>query len=498
MRGRPRCRSRPPPWTGLLMEYPFGWIHVDLNLPPGRSYQHPFAEPGRRGRPARRSAGGPASSKKERIIMSSFKRAFILTLAGLAFAGAAAGEICALDGRPGATLLLPYFEASLALDPATGTRPHDTLVVLSNASRQGVIAQVVLWSEFGAAIYGFPVYLGGYDQQSFTLSEVVTTGTYPATRLSSLARRRFPTCPAVLSGATGRHMPLLALPNQIGGLLAGTLTLGGSFRVARSRPGADFARGYLTVDVVRDCTQGYPGSLGYFVANGQGVATNDNVLWGSYTYVDNTQDTPLTHTGRLVSLEASGADPRTSASGSYTFYKRFVGTTAADNREPLGTNHAVHYFSGLADTEIIYWRDPLSVQAGTTAALPPWAPLGQVQATLFDEEQTACVLPAVGIEPFPVNAGKTALLPQGITFETTALDSLDLCKLFGWVHLNLNHPNVGAAPIVSQSWVGVLYRRADGQAGMMDGMELDSACAPNTDELRVPALPLVTGSPVRP
>lgn len=432
--------------------------------------------------------------------MSSSKRAFILTLAGLAIAAAAAGEICALDGRPGATLLLPYFEASLAVDPATGLRPYDTLVVLSNASRQGVIAQVVLWSEFGAAIFGFPVYLGGYDQQSFTLSEVVTTGKYPETRLSAWARRRFPTCPAVLSGASGRHMPPLAPANQIGGLLAGTLTIGGGLRVARSRPGVDFARGYLTVDVVRDCTQGYPGSpLDYFRSGGQGIATNDNVLWGTYTYVDNTRSRLVTHTGRLVSLEASGTDPRTSASGRYTFYKRFVGLTAADNREPLGTNHAVQYFSGLADTEIIYWRDPLSLVVGTTTDLPPWAPLGQVQATLFDEAQTACVLPAVGIEPFPVHAGKTALLlPQGPSFETTALDSLGLCKPFGWVHLNLNHPNVGATPIVSQSWVGVLYRREDGQAGMMDGMELDSACAPNTDELRVPALPLVTGSPVRP
>ncbi len=58
---------------------------------------------------------------------------------------------CALDDRPGATLLLPYFEVDL--DHADGVT---TLFSVSNASATAVLANVVVWTDLGCRASPFP------------------------------------------------------------------------------------------------------------------------------------------------------------------------------------------------------------------------------------------------------------------------------------------------------------------------------------------------------
>ncbi len=58
----------------------------------------------------------------------------------------------------------------------------------------------------------------------------------------------------------------------------------------------------MTIDTVNNCTLRFPGDPGYFVAGGTGDATNQNVLWGDYFYVNPGQNFAQGET--LVHIEA--------------------------------------------------------------------------------------------------------------------------------------------------------------------------------------------------
>ena len=79
---------------------------------------------------------------------------------------------------------------------------------------------------------------------------------------------------------------------------------------------------------------------------GSGDATNQNVLWGDYFYVNSAQN--LADGNPLVHIEASATNPETSTSGQYTFYGRYDTPpfNADDNREPLATNFAIRFLNG--------------------------------------------------------------------------------------------------------------------------------------------------------
>ncbi|HEV7783874.1 MAG TPA: hypothetical protein VGQ28_00980, partial [Thermoanaerobaculia bacterium] len=89
----------------------------------------------------------------------------------LSFAAAApmmaADDSCAIDNRPGATLLLPYFEVDL--DHADGAT---TLFSVNNSSATAALANVVLWTDLGVPTFTFPLYLTGYDIQTFNLRDL--------------------------------------------------------------------------------------------------------------------------------------------------------------------------------------------------------------------------------------------------------------------------------------------------------------------------------------
>ena len=86
---------------------------------------------------------------------------------------------------------------------------------------------------------------------------------------------------------------------------------------------------------MNSCTLLFPGDPGYFAPGGTGIATNQNVLWGDYFYVNPAAN--FADGNPLVHIEASATNPETSTSGKYTFYGRYDSPAfnAADNREPL-------------------------------------------------------------------------------------------------------------------------------------------------------------------
>src|SRR4029078_13626296 len=71
--------------------------------------------------------------------------------------------------------------------------------------------------------------------------------------------------------------------------------------------GDNILRGYVTVDTVNNCTLRFPSDLGYFGQGASGDATNQNVLWGDYFYVNSGEN--FASGDPLVHIEASATNP---------------------------------------------------------------------------------------------------------------------------------------------------------------------------------------------
>jgi hypothetical protein len=403
----------------------------------------------------------------------------------LALAVPANAVICTVDDVPGATLLLPYFEVDLS-----NTNGVTTLFSINNASATAVLAHVVVWSDLSVPVLDFNVYLTGYDVQSINMRDILA-GNLPQTASAgqdptdTISPKGQFSQDINFASCTGQ-LPTGALPASFVAHLQTSLTgqfsslLGGCAGLAY---GDNIARGYVTADTVNNCTLRFPGDLGYFAAGGSGDATNQNVLWGDYFYVDS--DTNRADGNALVHIEASATNPETSVAGQYTFYGRYDGFTAVDNREPLATNFAARFLNGgpfSGGTNFVVWRDSKVKQGafkcGTT---PAWYPLGQEQIVIFDEQehpqipQTFPVSPQPpqnGIIPFPAEAQSTAV--GGAAFPVP--------YKFGWVFLDLNTTVAAAGsvppedPAAAQAWVEVVMSALGRYSVGFDAIKLDSAC----------------------
>ena len=414
-------------------------------------------------------------------------------LALLAFGGQAVALICTIDDVPAATLLLPYFE--VALDDPNGVT---TLFSVNNASATAVLAHVVVWSDLSVPVLDFNIYLTGYDVQSVNLRDILVGGTIP--RTASLGQDPNDTIsPEGLfsqdinfASCTGQ-LPPPSLPASFVTHLQNSLTgkastiLGG--RCAGQDLGDRIARGYVTIDTVNNCTLRFPGDVGYFGPGGTGDATNQNILWGDYFYVNPGQNFAQGET--LVHIEASATNPQTSVTGQYTFYGRYVAWNAADNREPLATNFAVRFINGGAftgGTDILCWRDSKTNQGSFTCPAvagvrPPWFPLGQEQIVIFDEQENPEVPQSFPFSPQPPQSGLTVCPAET---QRVAVDGalLPVPFDFGWLFLNLNTTITGNAnppedPAAAQAWVTAVMD-AEGRFSVgFDAIQLDSACTAN-------------------
>jgi hypothetical protein len=404
----------------------------------------------------------------------------------------ASAGVCHPEAVPAATLLLPYFEVNL--DDPNGLT---TLFSINNAAAPAVLTNVTIWSDLAVPVGRFNVYLTGYDVQTINLRDILIYGNLPQT--ASLGQDpndtispkgsfsqdiNFPSCQGVLppppvpgflvdhaqKALTGRPSPVLQ------GLCAGQLL------------GDNIARGYITVDTVRDCAARFPTDFGYFRSEVAAPdATDQNVLWGNWYIVNAAQG--YAQGSNMVAVEADGSNPATSTPGNYTFYGSYVGWSAVDHREPLATTFAAQFADGGAfdaGTSYLVWRDPKVAQApfacpARANAQPLWYPLGQEGVVIFDEQETPvipqpCLLcpPSLPFTPFPAATQRTTIGGPQFPVPFT----------FGWNFLDLNvttagNPNPPADPHAAQAWVVATQSSHAHFAVALDAYRLDSACSAN-------------------
>ncbi|MEM7351660.1 MAG: hypothetical protein AAF657_12765 [Acidobacteriota bacterium] len=468
--------------------------------------------------------------------------ACLLGLGGRSFA-----ELCTIDSVPAATLLLPYFEVSLTptdADPVQAERSVDTFFAVNNASASATVAHVVLWGDWSLPSIDFDIFLTGYDVETVSLSEVFNWGGLPITahatndpsdtisphghtKSNNPQWDSFPDNPAgPLFPGCDINLPLGPNPT-LTGIFAERVRCGHTGRglsceeeacigQVHDETGAEsndfIARGYLTIDNVVDCNLRFPNdATGYF--GDDGVASNVNQLWGDWFIV---QD------GRAIGdlLVPIEADPEGMAfsPGDYTFYGRYVGGLATDQREPLASTWATRYFApdSVFDggSSLFVWRDSKCQTAvdsfgpgcSPEPGKPPWWPLDETQVIAFDTQEDACeicadipgststgVSPPVIIEDVP---------RQCFRVETgryrTGDDNLVPPYESGWLYLNMNFTlgdtggaceTEGLFGDIAQSWVSSELDSTDLAGGSLSvgfaGTQLTSACSS--------ANPIITG-----
>jgi len=414
-------------------------------------------------------------------------------------AGNVSAEIGTLDEVPAATLLLPYFEVDLN-NPGGRT----TLFSINNASAAAVLTQVTLWTDEAIPTFGFSVYLTGYDVQTINLRDVFN-GLLPVTADSGID----PDPPGPSGGNVISNRGTLSGDSNFPGVGPcgdlGTIysnfppdaALVQHYRLAHTggpspvyggrcsgfNYGDNVARGYITVDVVTQCALEFPSSPGYFA----GIAALDNVIWGDVFYVNPGENFAQGNT--LVHIEACGAGTTPGpyvgfvgtgtsgvntcpfAAGDYTFYGRYVGGTAADQRESLGTTFATRYINGgvfNGGTSLLVWRDPKTPVGNPGAANGPfncggnatWFPLNQSDVVSFDEQENPTDLCFQGDNfPPPVGGAEVCfpLATQRVSLQGGNIpgDDLNIPTPFGWLFLNLNTTVAGGLfNPTAQAWVG--------------------------------------------
>jgi len=298
--------------------------------------------------------------------------------------------VCALDPRPAATLLLPYFEHDYATGCGFDGREHSTVVSLHNASDSGQLARVMLWSRGGVPVLDFYLYLHGRQSRRIALDEVLCDGVLPRSGPQWQRNTRFgpsPHYPLCGSGsgfdpnvAPGYSVPLDADRRAaIRRALTGKPDPGTGACHAPDA-GDDVARGYITVDDAVTCSALAPDSAGFV----QSDLGHDNVWLGSW------QLTGLSGNvgggSALVAIES--APPGFFANGATTFYGRYNDYSALDQREPLPSTWATGFLQGGSPqrtADWIAWRDTPRTAPSTALCAPGGEqPLGARDQRGFD------------------------------------------------------------------------------------------------------------------
>jgi len=408
-----------------------------------------------------------------------------LALTGLLLvSGPVFADLCTIDDVPAATLLLPYFEVDL--DNADGVT---TLFSVNNASAAPILAHVTLWTDWSVATIDFDVFLTGYDVQTFNVRDIFE-GNLPQTSPIISNQGAFSdTNAAPANCAVPGDLPIGTLGADLENLLAQAHTGNSVDFFAGACAGSPkldgIARGYITVDEVDACSIQFPNSPGYFDT----IAGFDDVLWGDYFYVDPANNFAQGET--LVHIEAydinddSDADELAFAPGDYTFYGRYVGFDASDQREPLPSTFAARYLNGgifTGGTDFLCWRDAKQdispVACGTT---PAPMPLGQSQVVIFDEEENPALLEDRNVSPAPPNV-QNLLCPIEAQRTEIGGSAFPVDPDFGWIYANLNTSTGAAVDPYAQAWITPVMDADERFSVGFDAIQLNSLCEP-TDVL---------------
>ncbi len=384
--------------------------------------------------------------------------------------------IGAFDNVPAATLLLPYFEID-----ANGPRAGTLLVTIHNADSLPHIAHVTLWTDAGIPTFAFDVYLAGKDLVEIDLRAVLagivphTSRTLANEGAQSSPNVSFPSCDALLPTPrlTEQQVQNLRLAHTgLGSGLWGGQCGACSF-------GDQKARGYVTIDVVNRCSSKFPGAPAsggdpsYFVTGGNGIAANDNVLWGEYRIVDSSEN--QAYADLLVAIEADDV-----IQSGYTFYGRLVTGNASDNRERLPHAWDARYIAvGVFQAAYLQiWRDPGVVGPWPCGGAMPALSHGQIWA--FDEQENAAVVS----DEDPTD-GTVTLVPKAASrIRVGVAEGFPVPSPFGFLALDLRLAAGAVDPLFggdNQSHVSTVHT-ADGRfGGLVTAWPIDSYIVPRVD-----------------
>ncbi len=245
---------------------------------------------------------------------------------------------CGSVEAPAATVLLPYFEVDL--DNPEG---RTTLFSVANVEQEQVLAHAVLWTNWGNPALSFDVFVPAEGVVSLNLRHVLL-GQLPATSpTADPPPGRYDSCtdPVTLPEVDVEELRaiLTGQPHPQDGLCHSSAVEDGRL-----------ATGYVTVDVVKDCSGAElttPFDPGYFSDGGTGLATNDNALAGDFFLVDPAEDSAQGET--LVPLVADAE-----SFGSPSFYRR------DDNRMPLPAALRSRFLKGgifTGGTDLLIWME---------------------------------------------------------------------------------------------------------------------------------------------
>lgn len=363
---------------------------------------------------------------------------------------------------PGATLLLPYFEAQVPKKIGGKAPGITTLFSINNASATAILAHVTIWSDLAVPVTAFNVYLTGYDVQTIDMVDLLN-GKFPVTASAG----QDPTDTISNKGSVSQDINFAScngqlpypevLPVESIDHIRAALTGKPSALFGGQCAGRDFAekkpiaRGFITVDTVNNCTTRLPNQAGYFGAGFSGDVTYQNVLWGDYFFLNKSKK--IGRGDAMVAIRASVTDPQVAA-GEYSFYSRItedLNISGADGRQPLGSTFGGRFVNVPKDrffpggTSALVWRDPKTNQGPFTCGTDPaWKPLAQEQLVAFDQQENPQLLDA---KPFPAAAQLVKVGGPDLPITATA----------GWLFMNLNGPATGSSTPTEDAGAGQAF-----------------------------------------
>jgi hypothetical protein len=414
-----------------------------------------------------------------------------LVLLGLfGLGGQAFAVFNAADPVPAATLLVPYFEVSLANCNAGTAAGVNTLFSVNNASATAALAHVTVWSDQSIPVLDFDIYLTGYDVQTVNLCDILKNGNLPRTASAGQDSKdtispkgpvsqdiNFASC----TGTLPYTNPALnaAFRAHLQAILQGNAspTFGLCYG---SKQKDNILRGYVTVDTVNSCNVLFPTQMltGY-----DAVLTDQNILWGDVFYVNAAENFAQGET--LVHIESC---PTCVAPGDHTFYGRYDNATAIDAREALPTTMVARYLNGggfTGGTDFIVWREggTQTSAVGYNCNLQgpaQWFPLDATQVVVFDETEQPVTSENC---PSGFDCGIDIAIPNEAQRVDVGTD-IPTPFNFGWAWLNLQNPDFATfgpyGDDDSQMWMFTVMDATGRFSVGFNGIAIDNANTPNT------------------
>ena len=405
-------------------------------------------------------------------------RPSLALLACLSVLSGAQAAICAVDPRPAATLLLPYFEHDYATAcTALGAGGYSAAFTLHNVSDQSQLGRITLWSTAGIPVLDFYLYLHARQSRRITLYDLLCLGRLPRTgsqvnRDDAVFRTSSPNFTFCGAGFETDVPPSYQTPltqarrDEIRQALTGknVALAGGCYGEDH---GDDIARGYLTVDDVEMCATQAVDSAAYL----QGVLGFDNAWIGGWEQTG--LDENVGAGGSMIAIEA--APPGAFADDTPTFYGRFDDFSAVDRREPLPSTWSTGFLqngSPARTAEWIVWREtprltPSPALCNGTSAGGE-LPLQARDQRGFDAGGQSQASPQA--PPAPIGLA-TQRIPA------SALESTSEVAFAG--ALGLGYANLAdgtADPRLGQGWVGALSFVPGRFGDLAPAVALDSRC----------------------